>query len=54
MMNEPITETERVDLDVERAKRPARDEAASQWQGYDIEILNAILDGGGAGSWHGQ
>ena len=48
-MDEPTTESQSACSESEGENYAVSDAACSnrQWQGYDVEILNAILDGGG-------
>ena len=50
-MNEPTTESQFSRAESERTNPVVGDDARpnAQWQGYDVEILNAILDGDGLG-----
>jgi len=49
-MNEPTAENQFISSESEREGCVNDDARPSvQWQGYDVEILNAVLEGGGTG-----
>lgn len=47
-MNEPTSDCASTTREALRKDAPRDDPSpTAQWQGYDLEILNVILDGGG-------